>query len=165
MISSALRGSKTGYWAHLSRMARSSSRTRRLRDLPRWRISRSRRALTTASVRVPPVAAASSRAKRSASGCLMLKAICLPLYHPSGFADFQSALPVGNLPHSRQARRPVLLHYGLHYGVLEVPLHRRNLRLDHDDGDHLLARIDPGLGAVGSVPDEASIGDAQTTGR
>src|ERR1022692_1851788 len=57
-----------------------------------------------------------------------------------------------------------LFHNCLHYGVLEVSLHGRNLRLDHDDGDHLFLRIDPRLGTVGAIPAEASVGDAQAGG-
>ena len=73
MISSGLRSSSTGKAEHLLRIARSLSC--RCGDGSFWRSRerRSRSAATTASVTLSPVAAASSCARRSASGSLIIR--------------------------------------------------------------------------------------------
>ncbi len=73
-ISSADRVSKSGRAAHSSAIRRISA-ARPDGRLRRVRSRRSRNAPITASVRPSPVADASSRASRSASGCLMLNAM------------------------------------------------------------------------------------------
>src|ERR1017187_9816248 len=89
----------------------------------------------------------------------MIRAICL-------LSIVSAAWPIDKSgTKAPRGLKPALLLYNcLHYGVLEVSLHGRNLRLDHDDGDHLFPRIDPRLGTVGAIPAEASVGDAQAGG-
>src|SRR5947208_3546664 len=55
--------------------------------------------------------------------------------------------------------RHTLLHDRLHHGRLEVAVDRpSDVRLDHQDGDELLLRVDPEVGAERAVPAEAAVG-------
>jgi len=56
------------------------------------------------------------------------------------------------------------LRDGLHDGIFEVALDLDDLSVDHDDGGHLLFRVDPGLGGVGAVPAVTAVGDVQSGG-
>src|SRR5436305_356270 len=74
---------------------------------------------------------------------------------PQASSESSRIVLIQRPPSTKITTRARLLEDRLHHGGLEVPVELAAARLDQEDRDELLLRVDPEMGAESAVPAEA----------